>query len=87
MKLEDEKYYETLFDLFTTDGWKLFISSIEQNIEDFSIESLEDEKHLRHVQGQLLVLNNISNFESNIKASYDQIVSEETGDNLHEYGV
>lgn len=77
MKLEDEKYYETFFDLFGTEGWKLFTTTIKENLEDFSIESLEDEKHLRHVQGQLFVLKNISNFESNMRTSYDQIISEE----------
>lgn len=80
MKLEDEQYYETFFDLFGTEGWKLFTTTIKENLEDFSIESLEDEKHLRHVQGQLFVLKNISNFESNMRTSYDQIISEEKDD-------
>jgi hypothetical protein len=80
MKLEDEQYYETFFDLFGTEGWKLFTTTIKENLEDFSIESLEDEKHLRHVQGQIFVLKNISNFESNMRTSYDQIISDEKDD-------
>jgi hypothetical protein len=80
MKLEDEQYYETFFDLFGTEGWNLFTTTIKENLEDFSIESLEDEKHLRHVQGQIFVLKNISNFESNMRTSYDQIISDEKDD-------
>tara|TARA_R110000796_G_scaffold14667_5_gene47835 strand:- start:44 stop:298 length:255 start_codon:yes stop_codon:yes gene_type:complete len=82
MNLEDEKYYETFFNLFATEGWELFTTTIKENLESFSIEGLEDEKHLRHVQGQIFILKNISNFETNTRTSYDQIISEEQETNF-----
>jgi len=82
MNLEDEKYYETFFDLFGTDGWEQFTATIKENLEGFSIEGLEDEKHLRHVQGQLFILKNILNFEFNTRAAHDQIISEEQENNF-----
>ena len=74
MTTEEEKYYETYFDLFLTDGWKQFVTEITDILNDHRIEDIKDEKQLAHIQGERSVLNRIASFEAGIKNSYDYIL-------------
>lgn len=77
MTPEVEKYYETYFDLFATDGWKQYIKQVGEEKDNFVIENVQDEKDLYITQGKLLVINNILNFESIIRNSYENIQEDE----------
>ena len=68
---EEEKYYETYFDLFLTEGWKQFIEEIEDIIDGYRIEDIKDEKHLNSVKGQLQMLQRVAKFERSIRNAYD----------------
>ena len=74
MTKEEENYFETYFDLFSTNGWKQFVSEIQESIDAFRIEDIKDDKHLYAVQGELKMLTRIVNFELAIRNAYDQNV-------------
>ena len=76
MTPEVEKYYETYFDLFTTDGWKQFVQDISDNRQQFDIRTIEEFGDLRFSQGQLKVIDHVINWESLIRNAYDEIVDD-----------
>lgn len=71
---EDQKYYEELFDLFSTPGWKHFIEMTQLHktqLEDMlSVQSIDD---LRNRQGQLAYINTILNLKSNVEFTYEEL--------------
>lgn len=80
MTPEEEKYYETYFDLFLSQGWKQFVQEIEDIIDGYRIEDIKDEKHLNSVKGQLQMLQRVAKFERSIRNAYDY--SQERLDNV-----
>jgi hypothetical protein len=76
MTPELEKYYEDYFDLFITNGWKQFISDISANLEAFDIRSIEEFGDLRYSQGQIKVIDQILNWETLIRNTYEEIVED-----------
>ena len=76
MTPEVEKYYETYFDLFTTEAWKQFITDIEGNLTQYNIRNVEDEKDLKYKQGQLYVIDHVMNWETLIRNTYDELQKE-----------
>ena len=77
MTPELEKYYETYFDLFTTNGWKQFIEDIEANTQHFNVRNVKDDGELKLMQGQLLILDQLVNWEVSVRNAYDSIKEEE----------
>jgi len=76
MTPEVEKYYETYFDLFTTEAWKQFITDIQGNLAQYNIRSVEDEKDLKYKQGQLYIIDHVINWETLIRNAYDELQKE-----------
>jgi len=76
MTPELEKYYETYFDLFTTDGWKQFVEDMTNSAGTFDVRHVQDESALRFVQGQLNVLDTILNWEASVEVAYNQLKEE-----------
>jgi hypothetical protein len=76
MTPELEKYYETYFDLFTTDGWKQFIEDIQESAKTFDVRNVPDEKALKFVQGQLLIMDKLLNWEASVEVAYNQVKEE-----------
>jgi len=68
---EEQKYYETYFDLFMTDGWKQFIEEINEILDRHRIEDIKNETHLAFVKGERDALFRVRRFETGIKTSYD----------------
>jgi hypothetical protein len=77
MTPELEKYYETYFDLFSTKGWKQFIEDVTESAETFNVRNVPDEAALKFVQGQLLILDQMVNWEVSIRNAFDSIEEEE----------
>ena len=73
MTPELETYYEQYFDLFVTDGWKQFVSDISANLEQFNIRSIEKFGDLRYSQGQVKVIDQIMNWETLIRNTYEEL--------------
>lgn len=76
MTKEEEVYYETYFDLFSSKGWKQFVDDNTSTYNSFSIEQIKDSEHLSFVKGQRSVLDNIVKFETMIRSAYDTIQEE-----------
>jgi len=68
---EEQKYYETYFDLFMTDGWKQFIEEINEILDRHRIEDIKNETHLAFVKGERDALFRVRRFETGIKSAYD----------------
>lgn len=71
MSPEEQKYYETYFDLFMTDGWKQFIEEINDILDRHRIEDIKNETHLAFVKGERDALFRVRRFETGIKTAYD----------------
>lgn len=72
MDKELEQYYESYLDLFMTDGWKNFVEDFQLAANELSnirrVSTLED---MKFIQGKLEVIDNILNFETNIKNTFE----------------
>ena len=71
MSPEEQKYYETYFDLFMSDGWKQFIEEIKEILDRHRIEDIKNETHLAFVKGERDALFRVRRFETGIKTAYD----------------
>jgi hypothetical protein len=68
---ELERYYNTYFDLFRSEGWKQFIGELGQNALGInSLEQTKDEADMYFRKGQLNVLNSVINLENMIESTY-----------------
>lgn len=66
------KYYESLLDIFSTDGWKNFVEDIQNISEPMNeVRTLHSEKDLWLRKGQLDILDYMLNYENMIKEAYD----------------
>lgn len=77
MTPELEKYYETYFDLFITDGWKQFVEDVTESANSFDVRNVPDESTLKFIQGQLAIMDKVMNWELSIRNAYDSITEEE----------
>lgn len=72
MDKELEQYYESYLDLFMTEGWKNFVEDFQLAASELSnirrVSSLEE---MKFIQGKLEVIDNILNFETNIKNTFE----------------
>jgi hypothetical protein len=80
MTPEVEKYYETYFDLFSTDGWKQFIQDVSDNLQQYDVRSVENVDDLRFKQGQLKVIDHVMNWEALIRNAYEEIANDASQD-------
>lgn len=77
MTPEDEKIYNNYFNLFVTDGWKQLVEMAEDLKDNYSIFNIHDERSLYQAKGELNIINQILNFESSTRFTYDELKAEE----------
>ena len=67
MTPETEKYFRDLNDMFRSEGWKILLTDLNQSVLSVnSIEFTKDEQDLFYRKGQLAVMNNIINLETQV---------------------
>jgi hypothetical protein len=67
-------YYDAMFDMFNSKGWKEFMSDMEFALDALdNLESIQDEKQLFTTQGQVKTLKSIIGFQSAIEATYEDL--------------
>jgi hypothetical protein len=67
MTPETEKYFRDLNDMFRSEGWKILLNDLSQSVLSVnSIEFTKDEQDLFYRKGQLAVMNNIINLETQV---------------------
>ena len=73
MTPETEKYFRDLNDMFRSEGWKILLGDIQASASGVnSIENTKDEQDLYFRKGQLAVMNNILNLETQVSAAQEQ---------------
>ena len=78
MDEETRKYYDTYFELFSSDGWKQLASEIEQSIgatERATIRQTDDKLFLQNV-GYVGALSYILAYPDFVRRSFDELESE-----------
>ena len=67
MTPETEKYFRDLNDMFRSEGWKILLTDLNQSVLSVnSVEFTKDEQDLFYRKGQLAVMNNIINLETQV---------------------
>ena len=76
MDRELQDYYESLLDLFTTDGWKTFIVDQESAFEHLVFSANRDcldNDSWQYRRGKVDTLSQIINFEEMIRNNYNNL--------------
>lgn len=71
MSPEDQKYYETYFDLFIHPGWKQFQEEIQDILNKYRIEDIKDDRHLAFIKGERDAFFRVLRFENSMKRAYE----------------
>jgi hypothetical protein len=81
MTPELEKYYNTYFDLFRSEGWKQLIEELTQNaVVINSVEATKDVDDMYFRKGQLNVLAHVINLETAVNNAFDDQSKEQEED-------
>ena len=81
MDIETEKYFRNYQELFRCDGWKQLLEELQTNAFQInSVELAKDNEDLFFRKGQLVVLANILNLETQIENAQEAAESEEDTD-------
>jgi len=65
---ETEKHYQSLKDMFQTDGWKVLMDELRNNaLQINSVEATKDNEELNFRKGQLNILAFVLNMESTVE--------------------
>jgi hypothetical protein len=71
--VELEKYYRSFEEMFRSDGWKNLMQDFKGSAEQVnSVEACKDDKDLHFRKGQLVVMANMLNLESQIETAKQQ---------------
>ena len=81
LTLEEEKYYDNYFATFATEGWKQFLTEIQEILDSHRIEHIKDEKNLAFVQGERDALHRVVRFATGIRTNYTLIKEREAESN------
>ena len=81
MTPETEKYFRDLNDMFRSEGWKILLGDIQASAIGVNlIENTKDEQDLYYRKGQLAVMNNILNLETQVAAAQEQAETDDVED-------
>jgi hypothetical protein len=81
MTPETEKYFRDLNDMFRSEGWKILLSDIQASANSVnSVEGTKDEQDLYFRKGQLAVMANILNLETQVANAQQQAEEEDQPD-------
>jgi hypothetical protein len=77
--VELEKYYRSFEDMFRSDGWKNLLDDLKGSALNLnSIEACKDEQDLYFRKGQLAVMANLLNLETQIQTAKEQYEEEQS---------
>ena len=81
MTQEDEKYFENLIDMFSSEGWKAFVAEIQKGqtttANELAFKSDATSSDLHYMRGRVQAYTQILNFETGIRNTFDQLKAEE----------
>lgn len=77
MTPELQKYYESRFDMMSTDGWKDLIDDIETMAASINnIATVNDEKDLQFKKGELSILTWLKTLKQVSEQAYEELQNE-----------
>ena len=77
-EVELDKYYRSFEEMFRLDGWKNLMEDLKGSADTVnSVEACQDNKDLYFRKGQLVVMANLLNLESQIETAKQQQEDEE----------
>lgn len=80
---ETEKYFRDLNDMFRSEGWKILTDDMKASLASVnSVEFAKDEQDLFFRKGQLAVMNNILNLETQVAAAQELAEQEDQDENI-----
>lgn len=73
MDKETEEYFNTYFNLFRNDGWKVLVKELTANaLHINNVQILKDANDMHFRKGQLDILASVINLENTINTSYSE---------------
>lgn len=77
MTPELQKYYESSFDMFASEGWKYLMEDLEKLKEQVAnIRTVEDAQQLHFRQGQIDIIDLLLNRAKTCEEVYEQLKDE-----------
>lgn len=74
MTPEQEKYYENYFEMFSTKGWKQFVSDMKDEISDAHKKAFDgSEENFWMIKGSTEYGERVANFETILRSTYDHM--------------
>lgn len=71
--MDEEKYLADLKLMFATDGWKVFVANVTDELEMLNnVASIKNSDEMFYRKGQIAVLSSILNYESQLEAVYNE---------------
>lgn len=81
MQPDDQKYYDSLFEMYGTDGWRALMKDLEAHAKIYdSIQNVSVNHSLEFQKGRLDETQFLLKHEEIMKAAYDKILGEESAD-------
>jgi len=78
MTPETEKYFMALNEMFRSEGWKILMEDMRRSaVEVNAVELTKDEQDLFYRKGQLAVMANILNLETQVSNAQEQAEQED----------
>ena len=73
MNKDLQDYYENYFEMFATKGWKQLMEEVEESIDAFKIDNINNEQELMIARGQLSQLRSLKGLQSVIEQAYEEL--------------
>jgi hypothetical protein len=77
MSPELQKYYESRFDMFASQGWRDLMEDVDNMLSSLNnISSIDDEKHLQFRKGELSILTWLKTLKKVSEDAYEDLNDE-----------
>ena len=77
MSPELQKYYESRFDMFSSQGWRDLMEDVDNMLSSLNnISSIDDEKHLQFRKGELSILTWLKTLKKVSEDAYEDLNDE-----------
>lgn len=70
---DQEKYIDSMFEMFRTSGWKMLMEDLTKNATNInSVEATKDNEDLMFRKGQLNIIAFLSSLETQVESMVDE---------------
>lgn len=81
MKKEDQEYFDAMFDMFSSDGWKAFVGEIQKGTtaiaNDLAFKAEATSSDLHFLRGKIQAFASVTGFPNAIENQYEAVKAEE----------